>query len=84
MILLVSICIVIALAFGLAWFRLRGRVLCTAALAWLAYPPYEFWIQSRCTGDCNIRVDLLLVAPLLLWVSVAALIAIVRRWRSSR
>ena len=50
-------------------------------MAWLAYPPYEFWIQSRCTGECNIRVDLVLIAPFLLAVSILATISLVRRNR---
>lgn len=67
----------VALAVGLLflglWFgtRLPGSVL--AAVCWLLYAPYEYLMYSRvlCSGECNIRVDLLLFWPLLLLVSLA-------------
>jgi hypothetical protein len=48
-----------------------------AALAWLAYCPYEYAMKLRilCSGECNIRVDLLLLYPLLLALSVLGSIA---------
>ena len=78
---LLAICVLLALCFGMAWFHLRGASPAIAAIAWLAYPPYEFWIQSRCTGECNIRVDLVLIAGFLLVISVLAVISLVRRRR---
>ena len=44
--------------------------------AWLAYAIYEFAVSARliCSGECNIRVDLLLIAPLLLLASAFALL----------
>lgn len=53
-----------------------GRWL-TLAFFWLAYAVYEWLIATRvlCSGDCAIRVDLLLIVPLLLgrtlWVVVS-------------
>lgn len=68
-----------AIAFGVMFFRRRRGVILLVALGWLAYFPYELAMKLRvlCTGECNIRVDLLLFYPLLLGLSVAALIA----WR---
>jgi hypothetical protein len=56
-----------------------------AALAWLAYAAYEMAMKLRilCTGECNIRVDLLLIYPMLLLVTVAALVSFVR-WLARR
>ena len=53
-----------------------------AAPLWLAYSLYETAMRMRwlCTGECNIRVDLLLIYPILLGFSVVALIALIR-WR---
>ena len=53
-----------------------------AAVAWLAYAGYETAMRLRwlCTGECNIRVDLLLIYPILLVVSCVAIVAVVR-WR---
>jgi hypothetical protein len=42
----------------------RRRACLIAGLLWLVPIPYELWIQSNCTGECNIRIDLLLVLPL--------------------
>jgi hypothetical protein len=78
---ILAICVLIALCFGLAWVHKRGASPAVAAAAWLAYPPYEFWIQSRCTGECNIRVDLVLILPFLLALSILATISLVRRNR---
>ncbi len=75
---ILAVCVLIALCFGLAWFHRRGASPAIAAAAWLAYPPYEYWIQSRCTGECNIRVDLVLIASFLLVISVLAAISLIR------
>lgn len=64
-------------AFLVLWrWRGSGRWLTLASL-WLAYAVYEWLMATRvlCSGECNIRVDLLLIAPLLLgrtlWVVVS-------------
>lgn len=56
-----------------------------AAVTWIGYSAYETAMRLRwlCTGECNIRVDLLLIYPLLIALSVAALIAFAR-WRMNR
>jgi len=45
-----------------------------AALIWLLYGVYEYAMYRRwlCTGECNIRVDLLLIYPVIVLVSVSA------------
>jgi hypothetical protein len=54
-----------------------------AALAWVAYFPYEQAMKMRilCSGECNIRVDLLLFYALLALLSVLALVAFIRHAR---
>ena len=42
----------------------RRRACLFVGLLWLLPVPYEFLVQTNCTGECNIRVDLLLVLPL--------------------
>jgi hypothetical protein len=53
----------------------RWLVAATAAL-WLVYTVYEYSMYQRwlCAGDCNIRVDLLLLYPVLLVTSIVAAI----------
>lgn len=66
-----------AALFAVLYFRCRRPVVLVATLAWLAYFPYEQAMKLRilCSGECNIRVDLLLFYPLLMLVSVLALVA---------
>ena len=70
----------IAGAFALLWAWRRARSAAVATLLWLAYAVYETLMAMRvlCSGDCNIRVDLLLAYPVLLVVSLVAL------WRAFR
>lgn len=53
----------------------------SAGLLWLAYLCYESAIKLRilCSGECNIRVDLLLIYPILLLVSVLAIFLALRK-----
>lgn len=81
---IIAICVLIALCFWLGWFHSRGASPAIAVVAWLAYPPYEYWYLSRCTGECNIRVDLVLIAGFLLVISVLAVISLIRRRRGRR
>jgi hypothetical protein len=64
-----------------ALFRVSGRrPTMIAALAWIGYAAYEYGMQRRwlCSGECNIRVDLLLLYPLLLALSLVAVVAHLR------
>src|SRR5688500_8040302 len=70
-----------ALAFaGVAWWR-GGRAGWIAAAGWAFYAAYELAMRQRllCSGECNIRVDLLLLHPVLLLGSLAAVVALWRR-----
>jgi formate hydrogenlyase subunit 3/multisubunit Na+/H+ antiporter MnhD subunit len=60
--------------------RAHRRVAVGAGLAWLLYGLYEMGMKQRwlCTGECNIRVDLLLIYPVLLAGLVAALVSLLR------
>lgn len=53
----------------------KSRLVLTAGLLWLAYFPYEYGMKFRilCSGECNIRIDLLVLYPVLILVSLAAL-----------
>ena len=72
-----------ALLFGLGWYRLRRGWILAASLAWLAYVPYEQAMKLRllCSGECNIRVDLLLFYPLLMVLSASAIVVVLRHPR---
>ncbi len=67
-----------------AWLWRDVRSAAIAGFLWLLYGVYEYLIHARvlCSGECNIRVDLLAIYPLLLIVSVIALWNIARARRS--
>ncbi len=58
----------------------RRRWVFYAAVIWLVYLPYELAMNRRwlCSGECNIRVDLLFIYPLLALLSLIGLIAAAR------
>jgi len=62
-----------ALACAAVGYRRRRAVAWVAAAAWLLYAADETAISRRiiCSGECNIRVDLLLFYPVLLGLTVA-------------
>ena len=65
----------------------RGRRAAAAAgIVWLLYAVYETGMKQRwfCTGECNIRVDLLLIYPLLLATTAVAIVNLLRTRRSPR
>jgi hypothetical protein len=66
-----------ATLFAVLFLRCRRPAAGVAALAWLAYFPYEQAMKDRilCSGECNIRVDLLLFYPLLALFSALAIVA---------
>lgn len=72
-----------AALYAVLYFRCRRPIALLATLAWLAYFPYERAMKLRilCSGECNIRIDLLLLYPLLMLVSVLAAIAYVKEKR---
>ena len=61
---------------ALHWISRRKATL-VAAGSWFCYFWYEWGMKLRilCSGECNIRVDLLLIYPLLFVISLAAIFA---------
>jgi len=61
------------------------RAALVAGGAWLLYAVYELGMQRRwlCSGECNIRVDLLLIYPVLAVISLAGIVAAARAAKSA-
>lgn len=59
----------------------RHGTAATVGVVWLLYSVYEFGMMRRwlCSGECNIRVDLLLIYPMLLITLVIAVVSLLRR-----
>ena len=70
-----------AALFLAVYFWKRGALCGLAAALWLLYTLYEHLMKWRllCSGECNIRVDLLVLYPALFVVSLAAVVEIVVR-----
>ena len=69
------------------WWWSGSKVAAVAAVSWAGYGAYEYLMLTRvlCSGECNIRVDLLLIYPFLLLVFVVAVItSIQKRAKRSR
>jgi hypothetical protein len=58
----------------------RRRSVAATAAFWLGYGAYEYAMHRRwlCTGECDIRVDLLLLYPILAVMSVVAAVVAIR------
>lgn len=72
--------------FTVMYLHCRRLPILLAALAWLAYFPYEQAMKIRllCSGECNIRVDLLLFYPLLALISAMAVVAYIKAKHGQR
>jgi hypothetical protein len=72
-------------AFVVFGYRSRRVLPWIVAVAWLLYTAYEMAMARRilCSGECNIRVDLLLIYPVLLVLSLGAAITALRARRAA-
>lgn len=54
----------------------KSRLALLAGLLWLIYSPYEYGMKGHilCSGDCNIRVDLLFIYPILIIFSLGGIV----------
>jgi hypothetical protein len=75
-----------AAALGLVGWRLGRRIVLGAGMAWFVYGLYELGMQARilCSGECNIRIDLLVIHPLLLVLTLVGVVNAVLGGRETR
>ncbi len=64
---------------GLGRWR-RSRLAVIAGGAWVLYGGYEAGMKLRwfCSGDCNIRIDLLAIYPVLVLLTLLGLLGLLR------
>ena len=81
-----ALALVPAVIFGALYAYGRRKLVLVTAIAWLAYFPYELAMKLRilCSGECNIRVDLLVLYPVLVVLSVASVVVALRARRRNR
>lgn len=67
--------------FAIAAGVVRKKVLFLGAAAWTAYSVYEYLMKIRvlCSGECDIRIDLLAIYPALVLITLAASFAVLRQ-----
>ncbi|OGZ48739.1 MAG: hypothetical protein A3C84_04725 [Candidatus Ryanbacteria bacterium RIFCSPHIGHO2_02_FULL_48_12] len=65
-----------AVVFGSLYFKLRNKFILAVAVIWALYALYEELnlLRITCSGECNIRVDLLLFYPALILLTVVGII----------
>ena len=58
------------------YIKARKPSVLIAGLAWVVYCLYESGMKLRilCGGECNIRIDLMLIYPVLVAVSLGAMV----------
>jgi hypothetical protein len=73
------------LLIGLGRTRAR-RTAIVVGVIWLLYAVYETAMRLKwlCSGECNIRVDLLLIYPLLLAATLVGIVSLLRGRRPPR
>lgn len=69
----------IGLAIGLFWLwaSRKQRIVLVSAVMWILYGIYEYLISARilCSGECNIRIDLVLIYPILIVSTAVAVVS---------
>lgn len=70
--------LVMAVILALLYWRFKRKTSLLAASLWLSYFVFELlnFLRITCSGECNIRFDLLIIYPLLLLSVVIAVIAL--------
>jgi hypothetical protein len=75
-----GLAVVPAVVFAVLYHFSRRKLVLATATAWGLYALYEYAMLRRwmCSGECNIRIDLLVVYPALVLLSLAAAVVAVR------
>jgi hypothetical protein len=75
-----------SLGFFVLTFYTRRRTVAFAAIAWTLYAAYEeaMTLHLLCPRGCNIGLDLILVYPVLIALSIAGLVAGLHSRRSAQ
>ena len=69
-----------AALFIVAYEMTKRRLVFWTGVIWILYGLYEYGMKRRwlCSGECNIRVDLLLLYPVLVLLTVVAAVVAIR------
>ena len=69
--------IVPAAILGFLYFKNKNSLTLSSSILWLVYAVYEELnlLRITCSGECNIRIDLFLIYPVLIVLSIVGLFA---------
>lgn len=72
-----------SLIFAVIYVIFRLKLTLLTSLAWFLYFAYEIlnMLGITCSGECNIRIDLLLIYPVLAFLSLAGIISASRTFK---
>ncbi len=75
-----------AIGFFVLYRMSRRTIALVTAIAWAIYCVDEYGNKLRilCSGECNIRIDLILIYPFLVLLSGAALIGSIKTLRAAK
>jgi len=78
--------LLIAAVYARMYIKAKSKLSLLSAILWAGYSVYEYLMYSRalCSGECNIRIDLLLIYPMLVVLSLLASVFYFRKKRSVR
>lgn len=70
-----------AILFLIFYLIRKSRFTLFTSLSWVVYSFYEYLVQTGvlCSGECNIRFDILLFHPILLLLSILAILIFIFR-----
>jgi hypothetical protein len=70
-----------AIIFGFIYFKSKQSTLIWPISLWILYSIYEELnlLRITCSGECNIRIDLFLIYPILTVISIWGIIKIINK-----
>ena len=74
------------IVFGFLYFKSKNKVVLVTAILWLLYAAYEqlHLLRIVCSGECNIRIDLVAIYPIILVLSIIALFLGIKNMTTSK
>lgn len=74
-----------AIVLGILYFQSKSRLILTTAVLWALYVVYEelHLLRIVCSGECNIRIDLLVIYPVFIITTLISLGIVIKNYSKS-
>lgn len=74
-----------AIILGILYYQSKSRLILVTAVMWVLYAIYEelHLLRVVCSGECNIRIDLLLIYPVFIVLTIISLFFGIRNYFKS-